>query len=69
MHKDEFIVPFGRNLFKVFPRFFEEYHKNGIDFWGITIQNEPTTGQFDWWMWQTCLFTPEMQRWVFSYFK
>ncbi|PAV85454.1 hypothetical protein WR25_04790 [Diploscapter pachys] len=45
-----------------FIRFFEEYHKNGIDFWGITIQNEPTTGQFDWWMWQTCLFTPEMQR-------
>ena len=38
---------------KYFVRFFEEYHKAGIDFWGTTIQNEPTSGLDPFWKWQT----------------
>jgi glucosylceramidase len=29
---------------RYFLRFFEEYHKEGIDFWGLTILNEPGAG-------------------------
>ncbi|KHJ95601.1 O-Glycosyl hydrolase family 30 [Oesophagostomum dentatum] len=43
-------------------RFFEEYAKNGIDFWGMTLQNEPTSGAWKWYRWQTMFFTSKMQR-------
>ncbi|CAI5449246.1 unnamed protein product [Caenorhabditis angaria] len=45
-----------------FVRFFEEYHKQGIDFWSLTPQNEPTTGLDPAWAWQTCYFSSEMER-------
>ena len=40
-------------------RFFEEYEKEGISFWGMTAQNEPA-GNFG--KWQSLKFTPEEQR-------
>ncbi|EPB74231.1 O-Glycosyl hydrolase family 30 [Ancylostoma ceylanicum] len=43
-------------------RFFEEYHKNGVDFWGLTIQNEPTSGSDPNYRWQTMYFNAEMER-------
>ena len=30
-----------------FDRFIEEYAKEGIQIWGITVQNEPTIGSVD----------------------
>jgi len=47
---------------KYLVRFFQEYENNGVTFWGMTIQNEPETG-FDYWFpWNTCGFSPEMER-------
>ncbi|ETN75848.1 O-Glycosyl hydrolase family 30 [Necator americanus] len=45
-----------------FVRFFEEYHKNGIDFWGLTVQNEPTSGLNPDYGWQTMYFSAAMER-------
>uniref|UniRef100_A0A915D8V7 Glucosylceramidase n=1 Tax=Ditylenchus dipsaci TaxID=166011 RepID=A0A915D8V7_9BILA len=44
---------------KYFRRFFEDYFKQGIKFWGLTMQNEPRTVD---WPWQTMTFNYEMQR-------
>ncbi|PIO66517.1 hypothetical protein TELCIR_11768 [Teladorsagia circumcincta] len=43
-------------------KFFEEYAKNGISFWGMTLQNEPTSGSLPFYGWQTMFFTAGMQR-------
>jgi len=39
-------------------RFFEEYAKEGIPFWGLTIQNEPMAVQ----RWESCIYTAEEER-------
>lgn len=40
--------PFNRRFYLAYARyiikFFEEYKKLGVSFWGFTIQNEPDTG-------------------------
>ncbi|VDM85971.1 unnamed protein product [Strongylus vulgaris] len=43
-------------------RFFEEYSKVGIQFWGLTIQNEPIVGSIPFFPWQSMYFSAEMQR-------
>ncbi|KAK6051092.1 O-Glycosyl hydrolase family 30 [Cooperia oncophora] len=45
-----------------FIRFFEEYHKNGVDFWGVTVQNEPMSGLNPDYGWQTMYFSAAMER-------
>nr|CAB3248398.1 glucosylceramidase-like [Phallusia mammillata] len=45
-----------------FIKFFEEYKKQGITFWGVTAQNEPSNGLLISSKWQSTGFTPEMQR-------
>uniref|UniRef100_A0A1I7XHV7 Glucosylceramidase n=1 Tax=Heterorhabditis bacteriophora TaxID=37862 RepID=A0A1I7XHV7_HETBA len=45
-----------------FVRFFEEYAKYEVSFWGLTVQNEPTSGAFPMYPWQTMLFTAKTQR-------
>lgn len=39
-------------------RFLEEYQKQGITFWGLTIQNEPHSVQ----TWESCVYTAEEER-------
>ncbi|MBN1414101.1 MAG: glycoside hydrolase family 30 protein [Bacteroidales bacterium] len=34
-------------------RFFDEYRKEGISFWGLTVQNEPLAVQ----TWESCIYT------------
>jgi len=41
-----------------FIRFFKAYEKEGIDFWGLTVQNEPMATQ----TWESCLYTAEEER-------
>ncbi|MBN2272863.1 MAG: glycoside hydrolase family 30 protein [Bacteroidales bacterium] len=36
-------------------RFFEEYKKEGISFWGLTVQNEPLAVQ----TWESCIYSAE----------
>ncbi|VDM75513.1 unnamed protein product [Strongylus vulgaris] len=43
-------------------KFFEEYAKNGVPFWGMTLQNEPSSGMLPFYGWQTMLFTADMER-------
>ena len=45
-----------------FVRFFDEYAKHGIKFWGVTAQNEPSNGLLVPSQWQSLGFTPETQR-------
>uniref|UniRef100_A0A7E4VSA1 Glucosylceramidase n=1 Tax=Panagrellus redivivus TaxID=6233 RepID=A0A7E4VSA1_PANRE len=49
--------PYFQTWAKYFIRFFEEYAKNGITFWATTIQNEPSSGLFPDYAWQT-MFMP-----------
>lgn len=39
-------------------RFIEEYEKEGIPIWGVTIQNEPMAVQ----RWESCIYTAEQER-------
>ncbi|CAI4228154.1 unnamed protein product [Auanema sp. JU1783] len=45
-----------------FVRFFEEYDKEGVDFWGVTIENEPTAGAVPNYKWQSLFFTATTER-------
>ncbi|KHJ77648.1 hypothetical protein OESDEN_22732, partial [Oesophagostomum dentatum] len=47
---------------KYFIRFFEEYSKYGIQFWGMTLQNEPIVGVIPFFPWQSMYYSAEMQR-------
>ena len=39
-------------------RFMKEYQKEGIHFWGLTVQNEPMAAQ----TWESCIYTAEDER-------
>ncbi|MGV1099923.1 glycoside hydrolase family 30 protein [Thiovibrio sp. JS02] len=39
-------------------RYIREYEKEGIPFWGLTVQNEPEASQ----SWDSCLYTAEEER-------
>lgn len=43
---------------RYFVRFVEEYEKEGVPIWGLTVQNEPMASQ----TWESCLFTGEEER-------
>uniref|UniRef100_A0AC35GP55 Glucosylceramidase n=2 Tax=Panagrolaimus sp. PS1159 TaxID=55785 RepID=A0AC35GP55_9BILA len=45
-----------------FLKFFEFYAKKNIKFWGMTIQNEPSSGLDPLYKWQTMAFPAEMER-------
>jgi glucosylceramidase len=39
-------------------RFMQEYQKEGISFWGLSVQNEPAATQ----AWESCVYTAEEER-------
>ncbi len=41
-----------------FVRYIEEYHKRGVNIWGVTVQNEPAAVQ----KWDSCIYTAEEER-------
>lgn len=48
---------------RYFLRFFEEYRKWGVPFWGLTLQNEPSSsGWFKWYDFQAMYLNAKMQR-------
>lgn len=51
-----------RSYANYFTKFFEAYSNHSIPFWGVTIQNEPSTGADMSWKWQTMNFTAETMR-------
>jgi len=42
-------------------KFFQAYKARGIDFWGMTVQNEVAVSD-PWFPWNTCFFSAEMER-------
>ncbi|XP_072018680.1 lysosomal acid glucosylceramidase-like [Amphiura filiformis] len=45
-----------------FVKFLQEYARNGIDIWGLTVENEPSAGNFPGYSWQAMYFSSEMER-------
>ncbi|MCA9792582.1 MAG: glycoside hydrolase family 30 protein [Candidatus Eremiobacteraeota bacterium] len=43
---------------RYYVRFVEEYRKQGIPIWGLTVQNEPMATQ----TWESCIYTAEEER-------
>jgi len=43
-------------------KFFQAYKDAGVNWWGMTIQNEPMTGWDPWFPWNTCGFNAQMER-------
>ena len=43
-------------------KFLESYHKLGVNFWAITMQNEPINGLVNNAKWQQTAWTPQSQR-------
>ncbi|OXA45838.1 Glucosylceramidase [Folsomia candida] len=47
---------------KYLVKFLDAYKENGVDLWGMTVQNEPMTGFAPDYPWNTCGFTAAMER-------
>ncbi len=56
--------PYYASYARYFAKFLEEYAKQGVKFWGVTIENEPGAGVFKMYNWQALYFSPKMQRYV-----
>jgi glucosylceramidase len=46
-----------------FSKYFDAYKKEGIDIWGITVENEPNGNGNNW---ESMLFTPLSKRWLWK---
>jgi glucosylceramidase len=70
--KDNNNMLFGGKLMKEFyqswadyyVKFIQEYEKEGVPVWGITIQNEPMARQ----IWESCIYTAEEERDFLKYY-
>ncbi|KAL7079725.1 hypothetical protein ACQ4LE_001831, partial [Meloidogyne hapla] len=58
--------PFNGIYYKTYAlylrKFFEEYFTKNINFWGMTIENEPGAGAVPFYGWQAMYFSDKMQR-------
>ncbi|XP_075537215.1 lysosomal acid glucosylceramidase-like isoform X2 [Dermacentor variabilis] len=54
--------PFYKTWAAYFVRFVQEYEREGIPIWGLTVQNEPSSGFIPFYPWQTLGFTPQTER-------
>lgn len=54
--------PYYKTWANYFVRFLQEYERNGIHFWGLTAENEPTAGFDPTYPFQSLGFTPALQR-------
>jgi glucosylceramidase len=53
------LLPEYRDLWAgYFCRYIQEYEKEGLNLWGVTVQNEPEAVQ----TWDSCIYTPEAER-------
>jgi glucosylceramidase len=57
------------NLGQLFCAFFEEYAKRGVQFWALTVENEPSAGLIKWYSFQAMYFSAAMQRLKFDEMK
>jgi len=60
--KGDFNGQYYQTYANYFVRFFEEYWKRGIQFWALTIQNEPSEGLIPDFRYQSTNWSSEMER-------
>uniref|UniRef100_A0A4D5RNY4 Glucosylceramidase n=1 Tax=Ixodes scapularis TaxID=6945 RepID=A0A4D5RNY4_IXOSC len=53
--------PYYEAWAKYITRFLQEYEKNGIRIWGLTVENEPSVGYVPNFRWQSMGFTPSTE--------
>ncbi|GMF12908.1 unnamed protein product [Phytophthora lilii] len=53
---------YWRSLALYYSKFFDEYQKEGIDFWAMTVQNEPTKSILQTSAWQSLRMSAKQQR-------
>ncbi len=58
LHGGKLKPEFYQSWADYFVRFMQEYKKEGIKFWGLSVQNEPMAVQ----RWESCIFTAEDER-------
>jgi glucosylceramidase len=58
LHGGRLLPDFYNTWADYYVKFIKEYEKEGIDFWGMTIQNEPMATQ----IWESCIYTAEEER-------
>lgn len=58
LHGGKLLPDFYNTWAEYYVKFINEYQKEGIDFWGLTIQNEPMATQ----IWESCIYTAEEER-------
>uniref|UniRef100_A0A914V756 Glucosylceramidase n=1 Tax=Plectus sambesii TaxID=2011161 RepID=A0A914V756_9BILA len=49
-------------LARYYVRFLEEYDRNGVKFWGLSVMNQPVTAEDPDFTWQSTYFSPEQER-------
>lgn len=58
LHGGKLLPQYRQVWSNYFIRFIQEYEKQGIPIWGLTMQNEPMAKQ----TWESCIFTAEEER-------
>jgi glucosylceramidase len=57
-HGGQLLPQYRQAWAEYYVRFIREYQKEGIDIWGLTVQNEPAAKQ----VWDSCLYSGEEER-------
>ena len=58
LHGGKLLPDFYNTWADYYVKYIKEYQKEGIDFWGMTIQNETMATQ----IWESCIYTAEEER-------
>lgn len=58
LHGGKLLDEYKQSWANHYVRFIQEYEKEGIPVWGLTVQNEPMAVQ----IWESCVFTDEDER-------
>jgi glucosylceramidase len=58
LHGGKLLPEYFQSWANYYVRFVQEYEKQGINIWGLTVQNEPAAVQ----SWESCIYTGEEER-------
>jgi glucosylceramidase len=58
LHGGHLLPRFYQDWANYFVKFIQAYKKEGINIWGVTVQNEPMANQ----TWESCIYTADMER-------
>lgn len=58
LHGGHLLPKYYQTWADYFVKFIQAYKKEGVDIWGVTVQNEPMANQ----TWESCIYTAEEER-------